>query len=309
METGKVIEVPSRRFGRYLVRSRLGAGGMAEVYLAETVDERGDQINVALKLMRDSVTEEAFADEADLMGLLEHPNLVQRLEIGQAFGRRFIAMEFLIGGDLREVMEVHRREEQELPLAMGLHIVIEVLKGLAYFHQAKTRTGTPLGLIHGDVNPANVFFSGTGEVKLGDFGVAKSKRANIGPGDHVAAGKLHYLSPEQTRGESLTPASDLYAVGLMLHELVVGYHPFAREETNQNKVMQLIRSSKVSLPDFVDKRLGQIVQRALSPDAKSRYRSAGELAGELVHYTLDHGMGQTAKDVQVWLEGSLGLLM
>ena len=85
-----VIEIPSRRFGKYTVRSRLGTGGMAEVFLAEVVDELGDQLNVALKLMKKGVSEEAFADEADLMGLLSHPNLVQRLEIGAAFGRPFI---------------------------------------------------------------------------------------------------------------------------------------------------------------------------------------------------------------------------
>ncbi len=311
MQAGKTIEIPSRRFGRYLVRSRLGAGGMAEVFLAEAVDELGDQVNVALKLMRKGFSEEAFADEADLMGLLSHPNLVQRLEVGEAFGRPFIAMEFLIGGDLREVMDSHRRQMTELPTVMGVHVVLEVLKGLAYFHQAKTRTGTPLGLVHGDVNPANVFFSGNGEVKLGDFGVAKSRAQNIGPQDGVAAGKLHYLSPEQIRGEPLSPASDLFSVGVMLHELVVGYHPFENGRTvaNPNAVMSLIRSARLSLPEFVDRPLAHILQKSITAEVRTRYRTAGEMAGDLFHYALDANLAQSQRDVQVWLEGVLGLLV
>lgn len=282
---------------------------MAEVFLAEVVDERGDQLNVALKLMRKEVPEEAFADEADLMGLLSHPNLVRPLEVGHAFGRAFIAMEFLIGGDLQALLHTLKEQRSTVPTAIAIHIVLEVLKALAYFHQARTRTGTPLGLVHGDVNPANVFFSGLGEVKLGDFGVAKSHLNNIGPGDGVAAGKLHYLSPEQTRGESLTPQSDLFSVGVMLHQLVVGTYPFQLKDDTPKSVMAAIRSARLSLPPSMDKPLAHVFQRALSPDLRSRYRTAGEFAGELFAYTLDANLCQTHRDVQAWLESVLGLLV
>ena len=306
----KSIEIPSRRFGKYRVRSRLGTGGMAEVFLAEAIDDQGDQVNVALKLMKKGVSEEAFADEADLMGMLSHPNLVQRLEIGEAFGRPFIAMEFLIGGDLREIMDTHRRLSTELPTAMGVHVVLEVLKALAYFHQAKTRSGHALGLVHGDINPANVFFSGVGDVKVGDFGVAKSGLSNFGPSDGVTAGKLHYLSPEQTRGERLTPASDLFSVGVMLHELVVGYYPFSTQEGDEvTRVMASIRAAKLNLPEFLDKPLAQILHKSMAPDLRSRYRTAGEFAGQLFHYALDKNLCQSSKDVQAWLESVLGLLL
>jgi serine/threonine protein kinase len=281
---------------------------MAEVFLAEAVDELGEQINVALKLMKKGVSDEMFNNEADLMGLLSHPNLVRRLEVGQAFGRPFIAMEFLIGGDLAEVMQIHRKETQDFPTAMGVHIAVEVLKALAYFHQAKTRSGTPLNLVHGDVNPSNIFFSGHGDVKLGDFGVAKSRTANLGPMDGVTAGKLHYLSPEQTRGETLTPASDLFAVGIMLHEMTVGYHPFQVRGGDPTAVMAAIRAARLSLPDYVDKPLAKILRRALSPDLATRFSSAGEFAGQLFHYALDHGLCPAPKDVQAWLEATLGLL-
>ena len=303
------IEVPSQRFGRYLVKGRLGQGGMAEVFLAEAVDPSGDQISVALKLMKKGGDEGSFLEEADLMGLLVHPNLVQRLEVGQAFGRPYIAMEYLIGGDLRGVMQQHKENDKGFPTAMGVHVIIEVLRGLAYFHTATTRSGQALNLIHSDVNPVNVFFSGTGEVKVGDFGVATSTHKGIGLQEGIAAGKLGYLSPEQTRGEPLTFASDLWAVGVMLHELVVGYHPFQQQGASDEQTMAAIRAARVSLPAFVEKQLGAIIARALAPDLKSRYRSAGEFAGALFAYGLDHNLLQTRERVQDWLQGALELIV
>jgi eukaryotic-like serine/threonine-protein kinase len=309
MSETKAIEVPSSRFGRYMIRSRLGQGGMAEVFLAESVDERGEQVSVALKLMKKDVPEDTFAAEADLMGLLNHPNLVRLMEVGNAFGRPYIAMEFLIGGDLHEVMDAHSRQMKGFPLGMGVHIVIETLKALAYFHTATTRTGTPLKLVHSDVNPTNVFFSGAGEVKLGDYGVASSTHVDIGPGEGVAAGKLSYLSPEQTRGEPVTPQSDVWAVGAMLHELVVGYHPFRHEGWGEAETMAAIRSPKLTIPEYVDRPLAAVITKALTPDLRQRFRSAGEMAGPLFAYALDRNMIATPKGVQEWLESVLGLLV
>ena len=306
--TEKTLEVPSKRFKKYLVKSRLGVGGMSEVFLAEAIDSRGDQINVALKMMNVGTTEDQFADEADLMGMLQHPNLVRLLEFGTAFERPFLALEFLIGGDLAVMMETHRAQNHSIPLNQALNILIEILRALAYFHTASTKSGSPLGLIHSDVNPTNVYFSGAGEVKLGDFGVASSSHANIGPGEGVAAGKLSYLSPEQTRGETLTPASDLWAVGVMMHELIVGYHPFKKEGASDQEIMNVIRSPKLSMPEYVDKPLAAILTKALTPDLRNRYRSAGEFAGPLFAYALDRNLLPSKAQVQTWIETSLGLL-
>jgi serine/threonine-protein kinase len=303
MEAGpsKTVEVPSRRFGRYLIRSRLGEGGMAEVFLAEAVDAQGHRLPVALKLLRKDVPPEAFADEADLMGLLDHPNLVGKLETGEAFERPFIAMEFLAGGDLRRLIEAHETLKRSFPLGIAVYVCIEVLRALAYFHQVRTRSGRPLELVHGDVNPSNIFFSGEGDVKLGDFGVAKAQGADIGPQDGMTAGKLHYLSPEQTRGEPLTAATDLFAMGIVLHELVVGTHPFIRGETDDEGAMAAIRAAKLGLPDSVDKPMAQILRRALAPDKANRYRTAGEFAGALFTWALDTGQTPSRQQVQSWL--------
>lgn len=303
------IDVPSARFGTYRVKQRLGQGGMAEVFLAEAVDEKGDQLTAALKLMRKGGDEVAFLEEADLMGLLVHRNLVRRLEVGTAFGRPFIAMEYLIGGDLRGVMEQRRQEGGGVPLDVALHVLMELLRGLAYFHGAKTRSGQALNLVHSDVNPANVFFDSTGVVKLGDFGVAMSTHTGLSLQDGVAAGKLGYLSPEQARGEKATPQSDLWSVGVMLHELVAGGHPFQREGMSEEQVLAAIRAAKVVVSSAIDKPLGAVVAKALAADPKHRYRSAGELAGALYAYAVDHDLVRQTDFLADWLQGALELVV
>lgn len=308
MEPVQPIEVPSRLYGKYIVRGRLGAGGMAEVFLAEAIDDQGELVQVALKLMRPGVPEDKIADEVDLMGLLSHPNLVRMLEHGVAFRRHYIALEFLIGGDLRQVMETHRQQMTGFPLDMSIYIVLEVLRGLSYMHTATTKTGAPMQLIHSDVNPANVFFSGKGDVKLGDFGVASSSRGNIGPGDGIAAGKLSYLAPEQTRGERGTASSDLWSVGVMLHELSVGFHPFQDEGASEEDVMNRIRAGKLSIPEYVDRPLAAIILKALSVDPRTRFRTAGEFAGPLFGWSLDHKLLPSKDQVYEWLVGTLELV-
>ncbi len=308
-QPAKTVEIPSRRFGRYVLRSRLGSGGMAEVFLAEARDEKGAPFKVALKLMRKGVSAEDFADEADLMGLLEHPNLIRRLEIGEAFGRYFIAMEFQLGGDLEGLLRVHRQQGRTLPPVLGAFVCIEVLRALAYFHQARTRSGRALELIHGDVNPANIFFSGQCEVKLGDFGVARARGLDLGPEEGVTAGKLHYLSPEQTRGDSETQASDLFSLGIVLHELVLGVLPFAPDSDDPDKVMAAIRSAKLNLPDTLDKPLAAVLRKALAPDVSQRYRTAGEFAGALFAWALDTGQPFGSRELQSSMQQALSLAL
>lgn len=306
MSLPATIEIPSRLYGSYRVSGRVGQGGMAEIFLGEGFDAQGNLVLVAVKLLKRGAPEERFLDEADLMGMLSHPNLVRFIEHGVAYGRHFIAMEYLLGGDLERVLSALRKARRGVPLGVALHVTIEVLRALAYFHQATTRSGTPLSLVHSDVNPSNVFFSGRGEVKLGDFGVASSSVMDIGQG--VTAGKLSYLSPEQTRGEPASGQSDLWAVGVMLHELVAGHHPFRSDGADEAAVRAAIRAARVRLPDSVDKPLAATLTRALNPDLKHRFKTAGEFAGALFGYALDHHLVPTPGEVKAWLDGALELL-
>ena len=171
-----VEEIPSRRYGKYVLRGKIGEGGMAENFRADVVE--GDILTtVALKLLKANQpprVSDLFFAEADLMGLLTHPNLVKRLEVGSLGERLFIAMEDLYGGDLNALLEFLKAQTPPERLSPGaaFYICLQVLHGLAYFHQARSSTGQDLGLVHGDINPANVLLSAYGEVKLCDFGVA-----------------------------------------------------------------------------------------------------------------------------------------
>ncbi|MDF1563577.1 MAG: serine/threonine-protein kinase [Deltaproteobacteria bacterium] len=304
--------IASRRFGQYQLATRVGEGGMAEIFRAEYVDERGELRTAILKLLQKGADEEVtdlFVLEADLMNLLHHPNLVARLEVGEAGGRAFIAMEDLFGGDLRTLMSSHHQSSDGVPLEVTLHVICSVLRGLASFHQARGRGGHPLALIHGDVNPSNVFLSVEGEVKLGDFGVATIDGIGAGvqlpPG--MALGKRHYFSPEIVAGGERCQADDLWAIGVMLYELVVGYRPFDGED--DLRLFQSIAAAKVDFPPgLVDEAMKKILQKALSRASKNRYPTAGALCGALVRYQLDEDCQLAPGAFEGYLAEKLGVI-
>jgi serine/threonine-protein kinase len=145
-------------------------------------------------------------------------------------------------------------------------------------------------------------------VKLGDFGVASSTLAGIGPGEGIAAGKLSYLAPEQTRGERGSPQSDLWSVGVMLHELVVGYHPFQDDGLAEEELVERIRAARLSIPDYVDRPMAAIIQRALAVDPRGRFRTAGEFAGPLFSWALDRNQLPSSEALHDWLASAVGLV-
>lgn len=274
---------------------------MADVFRADAVGEHAPPQPVALKVARASASTDAFTDEADLMGLLEHPNLVRRLETGYTQSKPFIAMEYLAGGDLLHLFTAHREKGRPFPTALALHIAIEVLKGLAYLHQARTRTGAPLALTHGDVSPSNVLFSLEGEVKLGDFGVARSASRDLGPKATLTLGKLRYLPPERLYGEVMSPRGDLFSVGVLLYEMVAGTHPFLTSTLDHAELVSAMRAAKLKPPATMSKAMVAIFKRALTPNPKDRFQTAGELAGTLLQVALDAGLQISTPDVRAHL--------
>lgn len=304
-----VEEIPSRRFGRYHLREKIGEGGMAEIFRADIVDD-GVIRTVAIKLLKPrqpANVADLFFAEADLMGMLDHPNLVKRIEVGSLGERLFISMEDMYGGDLQSLVKMLRAQPQPQQLSPGaaLYVCLEVLHGLAYFHRARSNTGSELGLVHGDLNPSNVLISAYGEVKLGDFGVASIPGVGAGLEEGVAAGKLHYLSPEQVHGLKLTAASDLFALTTMFYFLAFGELPFTGE--TEPEVLEKIRSGRFKLPAGADPELARILKKGLSRSLKDRYLTAGELAGDLLAYQLDHGLQFTRQNLQELLDHAMGI--
>lgn len=268
------------QFGDYTVTGKLGEGGMCVVYRARKKGELGD---CALKLLReerrtDERVLDLFVTEADLSLLLHHPNLIETFDAGEIGGRYYIAMELVEGANLKEIVSQCERIGVELPPDFALFIVSEILEGLEAIHEAAGRSGAKLGLVHRDVTPHNVFVSFDGRVILGDLGIAHIQaygETEMG----VAVGKLGYLSPEQAVGEPIDGRSDLFAVGVILFELLTGKRLY--EGASEQAVLADIAEGKApklrKLKPALARDLESLLGKALQRRAKDRFQTAEEL--------------------------------
>lgn len=209
--------LPTERFGRYLIRERLGRGGMAEVYRATLVGPRGFSKDVAIKRLRRDGEGSRLAvrmvREAKLAASLQHPCLVQILELGERDGEPFIVMEFVRGRSLAAVLD----RGPAPPLPVVLHVAAEICRGLEHAHGLCNPQGHPVGLVHRDVKPANVMLGFDGSVKVLDFGIALLTTPLGGRAAPSFAGSPAYMSPEQVEGGALDRRSDLYWVQIHVY--------------------------------------------------------------------------------------------
>lgn len=204
----------------------------------------------ALKVLRDDVrrderVRDLFLTEADLSLLLHHPNLIRSYDAGDVDGRAYIAMEILDGGTLEDLRTRLAGEGAPLPDDLSLFIVSEMLSGLDALHEATGESGRPLGIVHRDVTPANIFLGLDGRVVLGDYGVAHIE-AHGELLEHEIPGKLAYLSPESLTQEHVDRRADLYSAGVLLYELLVGRPPF--EAVDDSSTMDLIVDGRAPRP-------------------------------------------------------------
>jgi serine/threonine-protein kinase len=209
--------------GKYFLHERLGSGGMAEVFRATYSPEGGFEKVVAVKRILPACAEEPdfvtlFRREAELGSQLNHPNIVQVLDIGRFADTYFLAMEFIDGPSLRALI----KDQGPLPFAVVAYLGAELAAALDYVHHRTASDGTPLNLVHRDVNPPNILLSRIGEVKLGDFGIARAAHHAPLTGPGRVSGKPGYLAPEQARSECFDGRADLFALGLTLHEALTG---------------------------------------------------------------------------------------
>ncbi|HVI94725.1 MAG TPA: serine/threonine-protein kinase [Anaeromyxobacter sp.] len=276
----------ARRIAGYALEALVGRGGMAEVYRAIACEGPLTGRTVAVKrllpaLAGDPESARRFAEEAAITRRLRHRNVVEVLDAGVADGAPFIAMEYVDGRNLRQILAQCAARGILLPVDFGAHVAHAVCEALAHAHAGRDEAGLPLGIVHCDVSPSNVFISRTGEIKLGDFGVALREGAAPPPGG--AFGKIRYLAPEQIRGERPTPRSDLFALGAVLFELLTNAPAFPGADVNE--VGQRILAGRLRAPSEVRPEvpfaLDAIVLRALSPDPADRPPSATAVAGEL----------------------------
>jgi serine/threonine-protein kinase len=246
-----------------------------------------------------------FLDEARLALHLQHTNIVLVYDVGSSGSGEdtsyFLVMEYIDGCNLKVLLQTLQSMGQRLPVSQTLYMIMEICKALAYAHDLNDpETGKPLGIVHRDISPPNILFSKRGEVKLADFGLAKaaSQVENTDPG--VVKGKFSYLSPEAARGEEVDRRADIFAVGILLYELLVGKRLFDGE--TDYATVKLVREAVVPSivaenPD-VSPELETIVRKALARDRNQRYQRVEELLEAIAHYLFSRGMKVTSRDIE-----------
>jgi serine/threonine protein kinase len=268
-----------RQFGKYVLLKPLAKGGMGEIYLAALGQLDGfDKLCVIKKVIpekTDAGKAKRFLDEAKVVLRLTHSGLVNTFDAGQVDREFYIAMEMVEGKDLREVWNRCVRVRHRIPIEVALHVARELARTLAYVHDYGN-----LNLVHRDVAPPNIMLAYNGDVKLTDFGLARSalKQEHTQPG--VVFGRAAYLAPEQARGEVADPRTDLYSLAVVLWELLTGHQYLQITGLDPAAALALVRHPKPTPPStrapWVTPAMDQVLLRALAPDRAKRFANAEE---------------------------------
>src|SRR5580698_3768021 len=289
---------------RYRVIERLESGGMAEVFRAESEGLQGFKKQVAIKRVLPHLSEkkkfiQMFLDEARLSAQLTHSNCVQVFDIGVGDNAYFIVMEYVDGANLKTIAESLRKNNKEFPVQPATLIALEICKGLSYAHELRDPNGVDLHIVHRDMSPPNVLVTKYGEVKIVDFGLAKanSQLERSEPG--IIKGKFSYLSPEAAMGQEVDARTDIFAVGIILWELLAGQRLFLGETDFQTvkKVQQAVVPPISQINKNVPPELEKILTRTLARDPAVRYQTARELGIDLNRFLYKFGQPVSTFDI------------
>lgn len=289
--------------GKYRLFAAIGSGGMAEVYLAIAEGRLGFNKLVVIKRLREDLAEEEqfvqmFLDEARLAARLSHPNIVHAYEVGEEEGNYFIAMEYLEGQPLSRIYNRALRAGSRLPRAVAIRIVMDALSGLHYAHELKDYNGKPLDIIHRDISPHNIFVTYDGTVKVVDFGIAKASSNATHTEAGQIKGKVGYMAPEQAVLSAIDRRADLYAMGVVLWEVLTGKRLFPGATLESLPTILTAAIPRVSsVVDGIDEELDEIVVKALRRKADGRFQTAEEMRKALESYLRGHGETVDAQDV------------
>ena len=271
---------PGHQFGQYKILRLIGRGGMADVYEASMQAGFAEK-RVALKLLlprlqKDEAIVNCFIDEARVAARLAHPNITQVFDFGEHDERLYLAMEYVDGLDLYDVLRYCHTLRRMVPVPATLYVMHELALALAYIHSLKPP------IIHRDVTPQNIFCSRDGYIKLGDFGVAKSAMNRSVTEVGIVKGKIAYLAPEQARGEPVCRRTDVYAAGLLMFQMLTGQRLITGESDMELVINaqqpKLIAPSRI-IPTVAH--LDRLVLSALHPNLDHRLRSADQLVQSL----------------------------
>ena len=276
-------ELP-RRFDRYELLRKLATGGMAEIYLARQSGLEGfEKVVVVKRILSHLASDEEFVsmflDEARIAAKLSHPNIVQIYDLGKAEDSYYIAMEYVSGRDVQHLIARLQERGERLPVEHVCRVIAGVCDGLYYAHSRNDYDGTPLNIVHRDISPQNILVSFAGGVKLVDFGIAKASSQLAQTRAGVLKGKYAYMSPEQVRGAKVDHRSDLFAVGLVMYEMLTGNRAFERDSSL--KTLKAIVQEKPLNPREVNPEVPmevvKLLSKALEKNPDRRYKTAQEM--------------------------------
>jgi serine/threonine-protein kinase len=309
-------ETLPRQFGKYTLLRKLAAGGMAELFLALHRSVAGFEKLIVIKRILPSMNQDrAFIDmllhEARIAATLSHPNIVQIFDVGQIDGTYFIAMEHIHGEDIRSIVRAMKRKSvAEFPLEHAISIVLGVCAGLGYAHDRRDLDGSLLSIVHRDISPQNIVVTFTGDVKVVDFGIAKS---GTQVGEETKGGQLKgkvpYMSPEQaTGGADVDWRSDIFSVGVVLFELTTGKRLF--KGASEYETLKLICERDYPSPSSVrpgyPPALERVVLKALAKRREDRYQSAREMQGDLEAFVREERVACSQVALTTWMQGLFG---
>ena len=297
-------------FGDYILIRRIAVGGMSEVFLAKPKSADRQHERYALKRLPPELANspnfvELFQRETLLASQLRHPRVVRVHDAGVLDGTCFMVTEYVEGLDCWKITRRLARQIETLPLGQVIQIVTATLEGLHYVHTLTDGHGRPLRIVHRDISPSNILVSRRGEVKLGDFGIALIANEEVESQRRSRMrGKIRYLSPEQVRGQPLEPRSDLFSVGVLLAELIIGRTPF-RGQTDIALLLN-IRDVRLHLAEDLDERtppeLREILLRSLSRQPADRQASAEAMQHELLAFAKQAGLSLAPTELSATVE-------
>lgn len=291
-------------FGRYALLEKIGSGGMAEIYRAKTFGAAGFEKEFAIKMILPTLVDDKefvgmFINEAKISVSLYHANVVQVFDLGELDAQYYIAMEFVHGKDLLDVLANCAQHDLKIPLNLVMFITMEFLKGLDFAHRAKNTYGEDLKIIHRDVSPSNVLISYAGDVKIGDFGVAKAAIQRTLTESGTLKGKVGYMSPEQVVGDEIDHRSDIFSAGIVFFEALSMTRLFVGN--SDLDVMLRVRDADIDasikkagpLPQALE----EIVRKALTKHREERYQTAGEFYQALQDFCYSHRIKVSGNDL------------
>jgi serine/threonine protein kinase len=296
-------------FGKYLLLERINVGGMAEVFIAKAFGVEGFERFLAIKKILPTMAEDQefitmFIDEARVSVQLNHANIVHIHELQKYEETYYIAMEYVAGRDLRTILERYRRRKEIMPTAQAVYIASKMCEGLDYAHRKKDARGQELFIIHRDVSPQNILISYEGEVKVIDFGIAKAANRAQKTQAGILKGKFGYMSPEQVRGMEIDRRSDIFAVGVILYEMLTGEKLFVGEsdfstlEKVRNAEVPPARHFNPNIPVGLEK----VVLKALAREPEDRYQWASDLQEDLMKFLLAGDAIYSGKHLSLYMK-------